>query len=443
MAEIQFELDWQDGEGVMGPELSATMASLRLRIRDRIVTEVHDRRARTVRDSVFVPLYPLAEWLVSNWWFLAFESENPSKRSDGEFRRRHALLTNTSGYALPGLEITSSGRRTQISWGRDTSEWTSVNYLHSDRTTVDRDEFLAECSDLVDIVIRRLEEFDVRDTFLQDEWAAIQAADEEEASFCEIAAGLGWDPYDLDDARRQQVFRITNDLGPLLGEAVAVMDAVNPVEDASAILTALEAAQPNGVNLHMLRPLKHHGQSLKGHPWQAGYALARQARDRLQLGGDPIPSLEVLADALDERVESIRRAAQPFPHLHALPLVDGVVRSQDHDGVGFGLRPRGADGWRFLFCRALGEALTSDRDSLVTKGHTERQQRNRAFAAEFLAPGSSLKQRIHDPVVESEQVEDLAEEFAVSEHVIVRQVQNHQIAHVSEATLATEAQFAQ
>ena len=38
---------------------------------------------------------------------------------------------------------------------------------------------------------------------------------------------------------------------------------------------------------------------------------------------------------------------------------------------------------RFQFCRALAEALTTDADALITKARTERQQRNRAFAAEF------------------------------------------------------------
>ena len=39
---------------------------------------------------------------------------------------------------------------------------------------------------------------------------------------------------------------------------------------------------------------------------------------------------------------------------------------------------------RFLFCRMLVEPIYSQGDALVTKGNTERQQRNRAFAAEFI-----------------------------------------------------------
>ena len=96
----------------------------------------------------------------------------------------------------------------------------------------------------------------------------------------------------------------------------------------------------------------------------------------------------------------------------------------------FGLKSRGDAGRRFLFCRALAEAITSQGDALVTKGNTERQQRNRAFAAEFLAPSASLESRIVNRVVDDEQVDDLAEEFGVSSQVVVHQIQNHKIAEL-------------
>ena len=42
---------------------------------------------------------------------------------------------------------------------------------------------------------------------------------------------------------------------------------------------------------------------------------------------------------------------------------------------------------RFILCRALSDHLVSGPPSLVTPGCTAHQQRNRAFAAEFLATG--------------------------------------------------------
>jgi len=34
------------------------------------LTEVHDTIARTTRPGIFVSVYPLAEWLLVNWWRL-------------------------------------------------------------------------------------------------------------------------------------------------------------------------------------------------------------------------------------------------------------------------------------------------------------------------------------------------------------------------------------
>ena len=127
------------------------------------------------------------------------------------------------------------------------------------------------------------------------------------------------------------------------------------------------------------------------------------------------------------------RATEPLAPLSALQLVDGVVTRGTAGAVSFGLKAKGEIGKRFLFCRALGEAIASYDTGLVTRGTTRRQQANRAFAAEFLAPSQSLRERITYSVVDDEQVDDLAEEFGVSTQVIRNQVKNHRIAVLEES----------
>jgi Zn-dependent peptidase ImmA (M78 family) len=68
--------------------------------------------------------------------------------------------------------------------------------------------------------------------------------------------------------------------------------------------------------------------------------------------------------------------------------------------------------------------------SLVTDANTEQQKRNRAFAAELLAPAAVLKDQIRTPRVTLEKVDEIAEEFGVSSYVIVHQLNNHGIASV-------------
>ena len=82
---------------------------------------------------------------------------------------------------------------------------------------------------------------------------------------------------------------------------------------------------------------------------------------------------------------------------------------------------------RFVLCRALSDYLASGQPSLVTRGRTEHQQRNRAFAAEFLAPAESIQQRIGSHRIGEEDIEELAQEFRVSDRVIRHQIQNHNL----------------
>lgn len=431
MPVFRIDTEWLDGEGVNGADLSATFASLRIDVGGRPVTEIIDRRARTTRESVYVPLYPLAEWLATNWWFLAYEFENPTKSGEAGFFRRHALGVTTDGYAFPNLTVTSLGARTRLAWGSDPSPWTKVEFLSRGSAVVDRAKFLEVCSDLIDRVVRRLVAFDIHDTFLQEEWAAIQSADAEESSFCEVAAGLGWDPYDLSEEQQRQILRLADTLGELRGEAVAIIDANHPLQDAARVLSAVRTARSNRLRLERLKPFSERVRA-HGSPWELGYELARRTRRALDLDGQPIRTQEALADALGEEEAALNQVFSPLVSLGDLQLVDGVVAGGEQGSYAFGLRRAGEFGRRFVFGRALGEAMTSCTDSLVTRGVTERQQRNRAFAAEFLAPSSGLRERVSHSVVGTDEVEDLAEEYGVSPYVIRHQIANHRIARLTE-----------
>ena len=432
MTGLKFTTDWQDGEGLRGAELAATFASLRIDVLGQPLTQVLDHRARTVRDHIFVPLYPIAEWLASNWWFLAHEHENRVKREGSAFRHRHSLSTSTDGYALPNLTIVASGGRTSLTWGDQEPGWAAVRFLGRGSATVERDQFMQGCAEFIDRVIRRLISHDISSTFLQDEWDAIQNADADERAFCEMSAGLGWDPFDLDDSMRRQVVELADRLGELRNEAVAVFDPVAPSKDCSALLAAVEAAKPNELPLPRLDPVALGMEFQHRHPWDVGYELARRARREFGLDGQPIASTESLAHALGQDLETLRRATEPLELLSPLELVDGVVTRGPSGAVALGLRARGEAGMRFLLCRALGEAIYHRGDALLTKGTTARQRLNRAFAAEFLAPSSSLAERIPHPTVDGEQVDDLAEEFGVSTRVVQHQLENHRIAEFAQ-----------
>ena len=112
-------------------------------------------------------------------------------------------------------------------------------------------------------------------------------------------------------------------------------------------------------------------------------------------------------------------------------LLKGVVTS-DEDGLpGFAIRPGGNRSCRFRFCRGLAELpLSPETDALVTSSRSSRQQRGRAFAAEFLAPSAALEERRPRGILNEDDIGGLASEFGVSPWVIEHQVANHGIARI-------------
>ena len=429
---ITFETEWVAAEEVKGPELASTWASLLIRVDDSVVTRVLDRRAQTVRDHVYVPLYPLAESLVTNWWFLLHEVGNPAKDDDEAFIRRHALVSIRDGYAFPKLQATSSGSRILLTWTADSPRWAELDYQGENRIWVDRIEFRETCTDLVDRVVRRLMAFGIERTLLQEEWATIQAADQDEALFCRTAAGLGWDPYDLDDSQRRTVLQLERALDDaLLEEAIAVLDVAQLEENVDAIAAALDPGNCTRLPLEHIRALRDTlPRVADGSPWRAGYALARNLRELLGLAGEPLPTTSALGEALHERPDVLEEATRPRD-FGAARLVNGVVTSNEDGLPALALRQGPESGRRFHFCRGLAEILTSpDSPALLTQAQSDRQQRGRAFAAEFLAPAETLRAKVPRPVLDEESVDELAGEFGVSPLLILYQLQNHEIARI-------------
>lgn len=442
MPGLRFKTDWIDADGIRGPELAATRAALEIRVDDSIVTRVLDTRARTVRDFVYVPLYPFAEWMAANWWFLMHEIDSPAKEGDPGFLRRHAIGGDREGYAFPELRMVPHGGVTSLAWAPDRSPWTSIEFLAGGEAWLDSGEVRAACADFIDRVIRRLLSLGVEGTLLQEEWAAIQAADADEIEFCSTAARLGWDPYDVDDRQRSLVMELPGKLrGAALEEATAAFSAQNLMRECAAVTDALGLAKANGLLWERLgsidREMLLAEPARAPTPWAAGYRLAQELRRNLDLGAAPLPSMARIAEAIGEEPALLAGVTAPVD-LGEAALVDGVITRDDDRHPAFAFRgfSRG-ETRRFHFCRALAEALASPgMETLLTRAYSERQQRNRAFAAEFLAPSSSLRQRVSRSVVDVDDIDELAAAFGVSSWLIAHQIRNHRVAEVRDTELA-------
>ena len=437
MPGLDFDFEWEDAVTSEGPELASTWASLAVRVNQSILTRVVDHSDQRVRECVRVPLYPLAEWLATNWWCLLHESEDRTGGADHSFRERHALGSSREGYRFPDFHVVSFDTRTRVAWKHDRLRWSSLEFLDREGYEwIDKDQFRHSCRDLIESVVTRLSSRGVVGTLLQEEWRAIQEADEDEQRFCQTAAALGWDPYAVDHDTEADVLRIEQVLsGAVFEEALPILNTGRLDIELAAIERVLKVGKAKSIPFARVAEIRNYvvngvNDESPGRPWAVGYSLARRLRSCLDLDGTPLPSWRNLGQALGEpRIEE--RGVARSTAFNAADLLEGVVTS-DRDGLpGFVIRPGGNRSCRFRFCRGLAELLLSPRsDTLVTSGRSCRQRRGRASAAEFLAPSTGLAARLPRGVLHEEGAEDLASEFGVSPWVIERQVENHGIAEI-------------
>ena len=435
MPTIDFRHDWLGGTGIQGPELAATYAALEIRVGSSTITRVLDHLDRESRNCIHAPLFPLAESLASNWWFLTSESpRTPADTGDHEFRQRHSLVHGGDGCLFPDLIAFPDGGRVRMEWSRTPADETCpLEFLEEGHTATTVSAFRGECARLIESVLQRLNASGIQNTFLHEEWARVRGAGAEEVVTCETAAALGWDPYDLDDAR-WKALETLDGLGDALRESVSAIVSETPesvVRSCEAINRALEAARTGGGSFPDLGSLRQEIEAGRASAksgsdataWSDGYDLARRVRRALGLDDGPLLTPE-LAQALAHPPEALTAGAPA--DFGAATLFDGVVAANGDGRTSFAFRRAREESRRFHLCRALAEALTAPAtDAVLTGAPTPRQQRGRAFAAEFLAPAEALRGRVRGPLVREDDLSDLSAEFEVSPFVIGHQLENH------------------
>ncbi len=380
-----------------------------------------------LRDGIYLSLFPVAEWIVENWWALLYEVSSPHRPRG--FLARHSLAAASEGFALPSLTIISEGPRIRVEWQAASRPGAHLSFVESGQEWIERDDVASGLSHLVTAVVSRLDESGIHGTHLQADWRAITQADREEREFCQAAGRLGLDPYAIKPEESDSILAAADRMPTdMLEELFSATDVGALVATSDCIKAFLDSSVGRSASLDNLTHLKKHlpQQYRPERPWDFGYATARELRKRLNLGNDAIPSVDALGQALQipqsDWLDSISE-------IGLLSGVDVIVASSRDSSPFFGLRRYTPRAKTFAVSRGLFEYLHFEQ-SLVTRSQTYRQKMNRAFAAELLAPSEALRQLVQDTLVSQEEVEDIAERFGTSEAVIRHQLENHGIAQV-------------
>ena len=437
-SELQFDHEWVPADGVRAPELRVTWARLGIKLGDESITQVEDSRSGSTRRSIYGSLYPLAEWMTYNWWFLRShrrlaglvpQSYAISAGPQGQSRTRqrylayHNIRAAGDGFWWPDMAIVPEGGGTRIVWRSDPAQISGrpLRFVGEGDVVVDPQVVERALSDFVQSVVGRLVEQGVRDTPLENEWNAIAAADSEEAAFCAASARLGLDPYadgaelakDIEIAAGQLSSSLFDDFVDAV-TLTKLPSGLAWIGESSELIRSRSATLPNVItDLRAVSP----GPDVDPlQPWVTGFAHARRVRERLQV--DPTAPVE-LADLVP--IEGLGGGDRGLEALGGYSSGGGSLLVVN-DGA-----PE--EGRRFAQARALWHIVrgAEPSDFLLTRARTTHQAAARSFAAELLAPAKGIREQIADEdgdVVFPEDLDRVGRHYGVSPWVVRHQVAN-------------------
>lgn len=400
------------------PEERAAFGLLRIVANNRILTEGHDAFIDERRDGPLVSGYYLAEWLVANWWRLRYEPR-PSGSRSRDWRMSHSMGEIGEGYVWPNITVESDGFRSVIRSSPSDDSATSFRFHGFPHALImpwadvewGTDEFVRR-------VLALLRKQDVGETNLERLWRdlRIERSDPGLARYRRFEALMGCDPDHADEPAIKARLRDEARLGEEgLDELAAV--ATGPEEIPSADLIA-KAAERDGVGVRLghapvATELPAWG-SVEA--WRIGVEAARQIRRQGGFGVEKLSdaALAGLADTPDRVFSN-----------GATPLAFGFVL-KNPDAEAMVLRSPAYTGRRFEFARLLGDHAMrpEERFRPATRATTYRQQAQRAFAAEFLAPIDAVA-AMADGDFSTERQADIAHALAVSDMTINSLLKNN------------------
>lgn len=426
--DLLIQPEWLSAEGVRTPEFAATWCMLRITVGGQVVTRVDDDDAQTTRSSIFCAAYPLAEWIATHWWALR-SHVRPSAFVEPRTQRMratagdvdldaHEIRAAGDGFIWPDLVIVPEGTHTMLKWTADGySRPGATRFVSSGQAWLPLQSVLAGLSAFINATIDRLQEVGISETLLAQEWEAVNSADAEEAEFCDVAAALGLDPYDVTEDVAHGISSIGAVLGSSLGaEFASAADPDRLHEELAWVnrglrLIAHKPGRP-GATLKTLRQLAL-AEDDDGLPWEIGWRQARTARKALAVDDTEAISLDGMF-----RHHQIAAPDQPLQ----------AVGSGVSGSIELVTRTRGTQPTqRFVETRALWRDLqVRNGPFLLTTTSTYEQRIERAFAAELLAPASGIAKLIpsRSGTVLASDVERVARQFATSPIVIGHQVEN-------------------
>ncbi len=411
-----------------------TWCSLRVRAGSRFASRLWDKTLEEEREALDVPAFPIAEWIVQNWWTLfnelcPWESVPRKPFIDAawlSWTRRHCLRSADSGLLLPKLYLYNDGYNLRTEWHADIPDSMPNmpgEFISDGMEQLDPQATEVSLSQFVNHTLGRVEDITGdRVDQVAAQWHTIQNADVEEREFCVLAGRMGLDPYDPEETSEDLAVFFEGMLTSAEEPLVRDLTEVGRPESVRAQWSWVKGASRD-LNLGpctIALPFELPSKRLP--PPDYGYQLARKVRAMADVESEPLSSVE---EATNIAVHGTIRI-EDRNHIPGQGIKAIVGQSNSGTIIAAGPMNRHAYNQRFMNARIVFHALATSRETqrLVTEAYSWDQKASRAFAAEFLAPQQALINRLSRSTADPLTVSKLSQEYGASTYVIVRQLEN-------------------
>jgi hypothetical protein len=418
------------------------MGMFGLKVGDISLTRNEDTWSQTIRDSVLVSAYPLAAWMVSSWWRLLCEPLPPTgtKPSVG-WKMAHELTAANQGFIWPRVILASDTELMQI-WSTVSNavDQQSVRYINSlDRPfPVNLLEFEQTAKAFIESVLSRLVATGIANSPLASLWQEVQEelADPYASQYRRREAELGFDPDECPENIVQDALNLAKQMGDKTFSEVAPAYSEDILEASPLSTTINDLIQESGFDGKPEVSVHHSAlQEFSKAPWQKANEVASRLRDMIDIAEKPVTD-DQLYDLLGLQKTEYEAFDPPRQRRISIAVPSGKT------GFKFHPRKRHPIAKRFELARFIGDYLLYGNcgESWLanTDLRTSRQKYQRAFAAEFLCPLSSLQAYLGNDYSESA-MEDAVEYFKVSSQTVESRLINNGLISSSQSASYLEA----
>jgi hypothetical protein len=430
MEKIDFRQRWSS-VGAGAPEFGSTLAQFEIYVGDYNLTRNENSFSQSIQDHVIVSTYPLALWMLQNWWRLLYEPLPARHKPDLSWRMAHELGAVNHGFVWPKILFASDGQNVQVwSWPSDVNCQQSVRYIHglSLPASISIPAFRETLFGFISTVESRLDAFGLRSTDLSELFSIVRGEEQKEDSriYRKLEALMGFDPDECSSDAMEYAIKLYGEYGEgMLLELAPVYGKVGQAEPLKPIEEFINAPGISGKPTFSKKG-KEFKTCSDTAPWAVAVDHARELRSEIGNTEDPIDTntlfdlLGIASSATDQWEPVVRSSVSV-----GVPTGDQRIK--------FIPRKKHPIGKRFELSRYVGDLIHTGIDQWLvnTDLGTSRQKYQRAFAAEFLCPINGLIKFLEGDFSD-EAIEDAVEHFNVSEQTITSLLaSNHYIEYQS------------